>query len=65
LPAYAIAGYKVQGIYDIDIKKAEATAAKFRISHVFTSVESMITHAPVNIDAASKAGGGTVYFPAG
>ena len=48
LPAYAIAGYNVQGIYDIDKKKAETTAAKFNLPHVFASVAEMIAHAPSN-----------------
>jgi predicted dehydrogenase len=48
LPAYKIAGFNVQGIYDIDNAKAIATAANFNVPHIFTSVASMITHAPAN-----------------
>lgn len=47
LPAYQIAGFNVQGIYDIDNAKAIATAANFNVPHVFTSVADMIAHAPV------------------
>ncbi|GAB2824256.1 Gfo/Idh/MocA family oxidoreductase [Ferruginibacter profundus] len=48
LPAYTIAGFNVQGIYDIDNAKAIATAADFNVPHVFTSVADMIAHAPAN-----------------
>ena len=48
LPAYAIAGYDVQGIYDIDSAKAKATAHTFSLPHVFESVEEMLAQAPVN-----------------
>jgi predicted dehydrogenase len=48
LPAYKIAGFNVQGIYDIDNAKAIATAANFNVPHIFTSVAAMITHAPAN-----------------
>jgi predicted dehydrogenase len=48
LPAYKIAGFNVQGIYDIDNAKAIATAANFNVPHIFTSVAAMIAHAPAN-----------------
>ncbi len=48
LPAYAIAGYNVQGIYDIDANKAKATASKFSLPHVFGSIAEMLAHAPAN-----------------
>ncbi len=48
LPAYAIAGYNVQGIYDIDSTKASATAQKFSLPHVFQSLKEMLAHAPTN-----------------
>jgi predicted dehydrogenase len=48
LPAYAIAGFNVQGIYDIDREKAVTTAANFNIPHVFDDVAAMIAHAPAN-----------------
>ncbi len=48
LPAYAIAGYRVQGIYDIDNAKAVATAEKFNLPHVFSSLAAMVEHAPAN-----------------
>src|SRR5436190_17955531 len=48
LPAYKIAGFNVQGIYDIDIAKSTATASNFNLPYVFTSVQEMIAHAPGN-----------------
>ncbi|MEP6746769.1 MAG: Gfo/Idh/MocA family oxidoreductase [Bacteroidota bacterium] len=49
LPAYKIAGYNVQGIYDIDIAKATATAEKFSIPKAFVSLGEMIAYAPQNV----------------
>jgi predicted dehydrogenase len=48
LPAYEIAGYNVQGIYDLDVDKALATAANFNIPHVFAGMEEMIAELPAN-----------------
>lgn len=48
LPAYKIAGFNVQGIYDLVPENANTTAAKFNVPHVFTSVQQMIDHAPAN-----------------
>jgi predicted dehydrogenase len=48
LPAYEIAGYNVQGIFDLDIVKASATAAKFNIPRVFAGIEEMIAALPGN-----------------
>ena len=48
LPAYAIAGFNVQGIYDIDSARAFTTAASFNLPHAFTSVPDMLAHAPAN-----------------
>ena len=48
LPAYKIAGFNVQGIYDIDNAKAFATAANFSLPNVFSSVQQMLAHAPSN-----------------
>jgi len=48
LPAYAIAGFNVAGIYDIDHAKAVTTAANFNVPHVFASIAEMIAHAPAN-----------------
>lgn len=48
LPAYKIAGFNVQGIYDIDHARAFATAADFNLPHVFSSVPDMLAHAPAN-----------------
>ncbi|HEY6505386.1 MAG TPA: Gfo/Idh/MocA family oxidoreductase [Chitinophagaceae bacterium] len=46
LPAYKIAGFNVQGIFDIDQDKARATAAKFCIPHVFKSMVEMLAQLP-------------------
>ncbi len=48
LPAYTIAGFNVQGIFDIDVEKAKATAEKFSIPSSYTSLPEMIAAAPVN-----------------
>ena len=48
LPAYKIAGFNVQGIVDIVPEKAKATAEKFGIPHVFSSLEEMIAAVPAN-----------------
>ncbi len=45
LPAYKIAGFNVQGIFDINADKATATAAKFSIPKVFTELSEMINTA--------------------
>ena len=48
LPAYKIAGYNVQGIFDIDFEKAKLTAKKFSIPNVFPGLKEMIAHSPAN-----------------
>lgn len=48
LPAYKIAGYNVQGIFDIDIEKAKSTAEKFSIPSFYSTLDEMIAAAPVN-----------------
>lgn len=48
LPAYKIAGFNVQGIYDLVPENAKATAERFNVPHVFASVQEMITNAPAN-----------------
>jgi predicted dehydrogenase len=48
LPAYKIAGFNVQGIYDLVPEKAKATAERFNVPHVFAGVDEMIAHAPEN-----------------
>ena len=45
LPAYSIAGFNVQGIFDVVYEKAKATAIAFNIPNVFKSLEEMLTHA--------------------
>lgn len=46
LPAYQIAGYKVEGIVDLDYNKAAETAKKFGIPKVFHSLDEMLQHLP-------------------
>jgi len=48
LPAYQIAGFDVQGIFDIDTDKATVTAKKFSVPKVFTTLNEMIIHSPKN-----------------
>lgn len=48
LRAYQIAGFNVQGIFDIATVKAKTTAEIFSIPHVFTELNEMITHSPAN-----------------
>lgn len=48
LPAYKIAGYHVQGVFDINTEKAKATAEKFSIPSYYTSLADMIAAAPTN-----------------
>ncbi len=48
LPAYKIAGFNVQGIFDIDVEKAKATAENFSIQFYYTSLSEMIAAAPAN-----------------
>lgn len=46
LPAYEIAGFKVAGIYDIDVEKAKITAERFSIPVVYESMNGMLEKAP-------------------
>ena len=46
LPAYRIAGFNVQGIYDIDESRAKNTADKFNIPFVFKSMQQLVSQAP-------------------
>jgi predicted dehydrogenase len=45
LPAYRLAGYNVQGIYDINKEKAVATATQFSVPFVFDSIEQLLSEA--------------------
>jgi predicted dehydrogenase len=49
LPAYKIAGFNVQGIFDIDCNKAKATAEKFNIPRVFETMDEMLSQSPANV----------------
>jgi predicted dehydrogenase len=42
LPAYKMAGFKVEGIYDIDSQKAKATAAAFDIPTIYSSLSELL-----------------------
>ena len=48
LPAYAIAGFNVQGLFDVDHEKAISTAAKFSIPIVFKSMTELIAQLPAS-----------------
>ncbi|MBS1566447.1 MAG: Gfo/Idh/MocA family oxidoreductase, partial [Bacteroidetes bacterium] len=48
LPAYALAGFPVAGIFDIDPAKAQQTAARFGIPMVFGSMDELLVHLPAN-----------------
>jgi len=48
LPAYQMAGFQVQGIYDLDFNKAADTAEKFGIPYAFKTIEEMLDHVPSN-----------------
>lgn len=48
LPAYRIAGFNVQGIFDIDKNRAETTADKFNIPYTFKSIDQLLSHAPAD-----------------
>lgn len=45
LPAYRLAGYNVQGIYDINKEKAVATATQFAVPFVFDSIDQLLSKA--------------------
>jgi predicted dehydrogenase len=45
LPAYAKAGFQVEGIFDISKEKSEATARKFGIPNVFESLQDLLASA--------------------
>jgi predicted dehydrogenase len=49
LPAYSIAGFDVQGIFDVVHDKAKTTAAAFKIPNVFRSLGEMLSHAKGNV----------------
>ena len=48
LPAYQLAGYAVEGIYDRDVVKAQATAARFGVTRVFNSLKDLLVQAPAD-----------------
>lgn len=48
LPAYQIAGFRVKGIFDLEIQKARKLAKKFQISGVFSTLKEIIEQANEN-----------------
>ncbi len=48
LPAYRLAGFEVEGIYDLDPKRASALASEFAIERVADSLDQAIDAAPAN-----------------
>jgi predicted dehydrogenase len=48
LPAYKIAGFNVQGIFDINFEKAIAAKEKFSLPYVFRSFDELMSKAPGN-----------------
>ena len=48
LPAYKIAGYNVQGIFDINEAKAKQTAKNFSIPNTFSSLSQILQTIPAN-----------------
>ena len=48
LPAYQLAGFNIQGIFDIDFAKAKTTADKFSIPVVFNSLQQLIAQSATN-----------------
>jgi predicted dehydrogenase len=49
LPAYQIAGFKVAGIFDINIEKAKNTAKKFSIPVVYENMEQLLDQDPFDV----------------
>jgi predicted dehydrogenase len=49
LPAYKIAGFDVQGIYDTDHDRAIATAKRFLIPAVFKNLDEMLDNRPPTV----------------
>lgn len=48
LPAYRKAGFRVVGVYDLDLDRARSVAHQFGINRVFPSLESAVSEAPAN-----------------
>ncbi len=49
LPAYQMAGYNVQGIYDLEYDKAVEIAKRFSIPMVFKTIEEMLDNLPAKV----------------
>lgn len=47
LPAYQLAGFTVAGIYDVDVTKAQATAARFGIPAVYNELPAIVQAAGI------------------
>ncbi|MGH9401412.1 MAG: Gfo/Idh/MocA family protein [Terriglobia bacterium] len=48
LPAYRKAGFRVAGVYDLNVERARALAGQFAVERVFSSLENAIEEAPAN-----------------
>jgi predicted dehydrogenase len=48
LPAYKLAGFNIQGIYDSDTEKSRAAASRFAVPRAFSTMDEMLRHAPTN-----------------
>jgi predicted dehydrogenase len=48
LPAYKLAGFRVEGIVDKNSDKAQALALAYNIPNVYSSVDEAISNAPLN-----------------
>ena len=52
LPAYAMAGFEVAGVYDIHSNRSRETAERFGIPRVFDSLEAAVSEEGVILDIA-------------
>lgn len=49
LPAYALAGFRVAGITDVDATRAQKTASEFGVEHAYDSLAAMVSAAPKDV----------------
>lgn len=49
LPAYKLANFKVFGIFDVDVKKAQQVALTFGIANVFNTLDDLILQSPAKV----------------
>jgi predicted dehydrogenase len=48
LPAYALAGFPVEGIYDVDPSRSQALAERFHIARAHPTLDSLVAAAPAH-----------------